>query len=70
MEAISSDVEKLAAGSAEDGDLESFVWDSYIRLKVTFPATTDLDPNLKLISNEFEELWNSTLTPFVISKGC
>jgi len=63
MEVILSDLEKLGVQPALDHDLVSFAWDSYIRLKVTFSSTTELETNLELISNEFEKLWNSTLTP-------
>jgi hypothetical protein len=64
MNANSLDSAKLAMDSSlsQLSFDETFVWEWYIRLKVTFPdhyTAADLAANITQISKEFEEFWLS-----------
>ena len=64
MDATSLDSAKLAMESSPSQLLfeDSFVWEWYIRLKVTFPDhynAADLATNINEALKEFEEFWIS-----------
>jgi hypothetical protein len=64
MDATSLDLAKLAMDSTPSqlSFEETFVWEWYIRLKVTFPdhyTAADLEANINEVLTEFEEFWRS-----------
>jgi hypothetical protein len=73
MDAASLEMEKLAINS-EPNQLsfeDSFVldWESYIRLKVTFPdhyTAADLEARINEVLKEFEEFWHSKMKFFLL----
>jgi hypothetical protein len=64
MGATSLDMAKLAVDSSPSqlSFENNFVWECYIRLKVTFPGhypTADLSANIDEVLKEFENFWRS-----------
>ena len=64
MDATSTDLANVAMDSSPShlSFDETFVWEWYLRLKVTFPdhiTTADLEAIIDEVLKEFEEFWRS-----------
>jgi hypothetical protein len=64
MDAISLDLANLAVDSSPSQFSfdETFVWEWYIRLKITFPdhiTAADLSAHITQILKEFDDFWRS-----------